>query len=134
MSIVRTRTLVIYIMILSFFSLFVNMAIENNEEIVEDTHSKTIRTVTNDLTSFYDEDVSTLQKWGTAISLIWKVPIAIMKVMIGLISIPFQAIPHIPSLIAIFLYVPFVVILFFDVILPLLLKLWDIIGDYIPFT
>ena len=134
--IVKTRTLIIYILILSIFSIFTNSIIDDKPTTtIEDSQSMfSIKGVILDISDLFSGEGNFFYKSASAISILWRLPIAILVVISALLSLPFLGFPHLPPIVGLFIYLPYTLILFFDVFVPLIIKFFEILGDYIPFT
>lgn len=136
--ITNNKIIIIYTVILSLLSLFTNMLVNEEGQTLQDGNYMVKEGVYYDIVALtnYDNSVSD-SKFSNVTDLLFfilKLPFLIFKLIISVISLPFEAIEHLPVIFSIILYTPYTIILVFDVIIPLVLKFAEVIGEYIPFT
>lgn len=134
MTLVRTRTMILFTILLSLFGLFTSMIIDGQVFQANPEDRFSINSVISDIGSLFSDETGIIQKLSSSISIFWRLPIAILKVVFNILAIPFLGFKYLPVLVSTIIYIPYSVIMFFDVVVPLTIKFFEVLGDYIPFT
>lgn len=125
---VATRTLVMYTLLLTIFSMFSIAFLEGGdiEDAIETDKFTMLSTTQNIITQLGDSHDLT-DKIVIYLKLAFFIPMSILAVVLQFAVLPFVALQYLPPIVSFFLYTPYTIILFFDVLLPIVMKISELI-------